>query len=234
MRSQRRPFTVETKRTRRYWVQPGPAATLPTDDLLNDPPTFGHFGTSGLENPAPEAGREEALALAAQVFGEPLGQPDLNVVTEPNGSLLLESLPASHRPRVLPDLLAIEREQSEATEAAKQRRVTRRPRAKMKGEAASAGRQQATLQFEAPDQSDQTAAEWGVELEPGAALRASVDPARTTAVRSLEVEFTPIHAPFTITEQRGQYSNSRKWVLPRSERWKERRLPRVCWDRSAR
>jgi hypothetical protein len=168
------------------------------------------------------------------VFGESAAaQPNPSDATLSEALVLAEPLLEPNKPRVLPDLLAVAREQSEATAAAKQRRVIRRPRAKAKGDGAAWDSQQATLRFEAPEHSDQTAAERGIEIEAGAALRASVDPAPTTDVRSLGVEFTPIRAPFTITEPRCQYSKSRKWILPRSERWKERRLPRVCWSRSA-
>src|SRR3712207_7752265 len=71
MRSQRRPFTVETKRTRRYWVQPSPTTTAPINPPSDDEPTLGFPCTAPPDGLGLEVGREEALALAAQVFGKP-------------------------------------------------------------------------------------------------------------------------------------------------------------------
>jgi hypothetical protein len=237
MRPQRRPFMVETKRTRRHSVQPNPAATLPADDLLSDALTFGRVGTSPLEDLAPEADREGALALAAQVFGEPLvAQPsssDLrDSLVSADGSLSAEAVP--HQPRVLPDLLAIARDQSEAAVAARPKRTTTRSKAKKKSEGALSGTRQAVLQFDTPEPSYETALEHGAELTAGAALGASLDPAQTSAVPSPGVGFTPIHPRVAVAASRGHRGKAKQWMLTRSERWKERRLPRVCWDKFAR
>src|SRR5688500_15628373 len=84
MRSQVRPFTVETKRTRRSLAEPSPTATTSNNHPLDDDLTFGRVGRPPPEDLAPEVSREGALALAAQVFGQP-------VVAQPNVTDLREA-----------------------------------------------------------------------------------------------------------------------------------------------
>jgi hypothetical protein len=238
MRSQVRPFTVETKRTRRSLAEPSPTATVSNNPPLNDDLSFGRVGRPPREDLAPEVSREGALALAAQVFGEPaVAQPnstDLRGSFVPaHGSLPAEPVP--NKPRVLPDLLAVAREQIEATEAAKPKRIATRSRGKTKGEGRLSNSQQAALQFDSFELSDETALEHDTEHAARAARGASLNPAPTSAMRSPDVGATPIHPPATGAAVRSYRRNaSTTWVLPRSMRWKERRLPRVCWDKFAR
>jgi hypothetical protein len=237
MRSQVRPFTVETKRTRRSLAEPSPTATAPNNYPLDDDLTFGRVGRPPREDLAPEVSREGALALAAQVFGEP-------VVAQPNSTDLRGSFgsadgtvpaePVPNKPRVLPDLLAIAREQIEAPEAVKPRRIAARSRGKRKGEGRLSNSQQAALQFDAPEHLDETALEYDTKRTARAALGASLDPAPTSAMRSPDVEITPTRPPPSGAAVRSHRRNTSTWMLPRSERWKERRLPRVCWNKFAR
>jgi hypothetical protein len=133
MRPLKRPFTVETKRTGRYWVQPRPTTTASISHHSDDQPRPRFLGTTPPEDLMPEAGREEALAMAAQVFGEPVAaQSYSSDVTGSEGPLSAEPAPEPQTPRVLPDLLAIARERSE-TEEAEKRRITRRSRSKREG-----------------------------------------------------------------------------------------------------
>src|SRR5688572_27139710 len=154
MRSQVRPFTVETKRTRRNPAEPSPTATVTNNHPSDDDLTFGRVSTSPREDLVPEVSREGALALAAQVFGEPVvAQPN---VTDLRGSFVpadgsLPAEPVPNKPRVLPDLLAIAREQIEATEAVKPKRIATRSRGKRKGDGASSRSRQAVLQFDSPE-----------------------------------------------------------------------------------
>jgi hypothetical protein len=237
MRSQVRPFRVETKRARRSLAEPNPSAPVSNDHSSDNDLTFGHVGRPPPEDLAPEVSREGALALAAQVFGEP-------VVAQPNPTDLRGSFgsadgtvpaePEPNKPRVLPDLLAIAREQIEATEAVKPRRIATRSRVKRKGDGASSRSQQAALQFDSPEQLDETALEHDTERTARAALGASLNPAPTSAVRSPDVGTTPICPPAIGAALRSHRRKASTWVLPRSERWKERRLPRVCWAKFAR
>src|SRR5688572_28448003 len=137
MRSQVRPFTVETKRTRRNPAEPSPTATVSNNHPLDDDLTFGRVGRLPREDLASEVSREGALALAAQVFGEPVvAQPNVTDLRgsfgSADGSVAAEPVP--NKPRVLPDLLAIAREQIEAPEAVKPRRIATQSRGKTKGE----------------------------------------------------------------------------------------------------
>jgi hypothetical protein len=237
MRSQVRPFRVETKRARRSLAEPNPSAPVSNDHSSDDDLTFGRVGRPPPEDLAPEVSREGALALAAQVFGEPVvAQPNVTDLRGPfvpaDGSLPAEPVP--NKPRVLPDLLAIARDQSEAAVAARPKRTTTRSKAKKKSEGALSGNRQAVLQFDTPEPSYQTALEHGAELTAGAALGASLDPAQTSAVPSPGVGFTPIHPRVTVAASRGHRGKAKQWMLPHIERWKERRLPRVCWDKFAR
>jgi len=110
-------LTVETKRTRRYWVHPSPTPTASINLSSDDEPTPPFLGVIPPEGPVAE-GREEALALAAQVFGEPVpAAPDPSDAMLADAPVLAEPLPGSRKPRVLPDLLATAREQSEAENA---------------------------------------------------------------------------------------------------------------------
>jgi hypothetical protein len=237
MRSQVRPFTVETKRARRSPAEPSPTATTSNNHPSDDDLTFGRVGRSAREDLAPEVSREGALALAAQVFGEP-------VVAQPNSADLrgsfgsadgsLPAEPVPNKPRVLPDLLAIAREQIEAPEAVKPRRIATRSRGKRKGEGRLSNSQQAALQFDSPELSDEAALEHGTERTARAARGGSLNPAPTSAMRSPDVGTTPIRPPAAEAAVRSHRRKASTWVLPRSERWKERRLPRVCWDKFAR
>jgi len=236
MRSRTRPFTIEIKRARRNLAQStSPAITA--DYLLEEDIAPERVGIAPFEDLAPETGRGEALALAAQVFGEPvLAQPnstDLRRSFVPADSSL-SAEPVPNKPRVLPDLLAIAREQIEATEAVKPRRIATRSRGKTKGEGASSPSRQAVLQFDSPKQSDETPLEHDTEPAARAARRASLNPALTSAMRSHDIETTPIRPPTSGAAVRSHRRNASTWGLPRSERWKERRLPRVCWDKFAR
>jgi hypothetical protein len=182
----------------------------------------------------PEAGREEALAMAAQVFGEPVAaQSYSSDVTGSEGPLSAEPAPEPQTPRVLPDLLAIARERSE-TEEAEKRRITRRSRSKREGQEPQPVSLQTALQFDEPDQPDHTAPERPAERVVGAALRASADPEPKTELSWPEIASTPIHLPFATADLRSRNGKAKKWILPRSERWKERRLPRACWDKPTR
>jgi hypothetical protein len=237
MRSQVRPFTVETKRTRRSLAEPNPSAPVSNNNPSDDDLTFGRAGTSPREDPAPEVSREGALALAAQVFGEP-------VVAQPNSTNLrgsfgsgdgsLPAEPVRNKPRVLPDLSAIAREQIQAAEAAEPRRIATRSRGKTKGEGASSRSRQAVLQFDSPEPSDETPLEHDTERTARASRGASLNAASTSATRSPDVGTTPMRPPATGAAVRSHRRKASTWVLPRSERWKERRLPRVCWDKFAR
>jgi hypothetical protein len=236
MRSQVRPFTVETKRTRRNLAEPSPTATASNNHPSDDDLSFGRVSTSPRQDLAPEVSREGALALAAQVFGE-------RTVARPNSSDLrgsfvpadawVPSEPVPNKPRVLPDLLAIAREQIEATEAVKPRRIITRSRGKRKSEGLS-NNQQAALQFDSSEHSDETALEHDTERTARAARGASLNSAPTSAMRAPNIGATPIHPPATGAAVRSHRRKASTWVLPRSERWKERRLPRVCWDKFAR
>ena len=236
MRSQVRPFTVETKRTRRNLAEPSPTATASNNHPSDDELTFGRVSTSRREDLVPEESREGALALAAQVFGEPVvAQPNVTDLRGSFGSAdgSLPSDPVPNKPRVLPDLLAIAREQIEATEAVKPKRIVTRSRGKRKGEGLS-NSQQAALQFDSPERPDETALEHGAELTARAARGASLNSAPTSAMWSPDVGATPIRPPAAGAAVRSHRRKASTWVLPRSERWKERRLPRVCWDKFAR
>jgi hypothetical protein len=232
MRSQVRPFTVETKRTRRNLAEPSPTATVSNNHPLDDDLTFGRVGTSPRENLAPEVSREGALALAAQVFGEPVvAQPNVTDLRGSFGSAdgSVPAEPVPNKSRVLPDLLAIAREQIEATEAVKPRRIATRSRVKRKGAGRLSNSQQATLQLDSPEQ-----LEHDTEHAARAARGASLNSATTSAMRSPDIGTTPIHPPATGAAVGSHRRKASTWVFPRSERWKERRLPRVCWDKFAR
>jgi hypothetical protein len=236
MRSQVRPFRVETKRARRSLAEPNPSAPVSNDHSSDDDLTFGCVGRPPPEDLAPEVSREGALALAAQVFGEP-------VVAQPNSTDLGGSFvpadgshpaePVPNKPRVLPDLSAIAREQIEAAEAAKPRRIAARSRGKRKSEGLSNIRQ-AALQSDSPEHSDETPLEHDTERTAPAALETSLNPAPKSAVQSPDVATTPIYAPPTGVAVRSRRRNGRTWMLPRSERWRERKLPRVCWNKFVR
>jgi hypothetical protein len=236
MRSQVRPFTVETKRTRTSLAEPSPTATASNNHPSDDELTFGRVGRPPPEDLAPEVSREGALALAAQVFGEP-------VVAQPNSTDLGGSFvpadgshpaePVPNKPRVLPDLSAIAREQIEAAEAAKPRRIAARPRGKRKSEGLSNIRQ-AALQSDSPEHSDETPLEHDTERTARASRGASLNAASTSATRSPDVGTTPMRPPAAGAAVGSHRRKASTWVLPRSERWKERRLPRVCWDKFAR
>jgi hypothetical protein len=236
MRSQVRPFMVETKRARRNPAELNPSATVSNDHPSDDDLTFGRGGTSPRENLAPEVSREGALALAAQVFGEPVvAQPNS---TDLRGSFvpadgLLPAEPVPNKPRVLPDLLAIARGQIEAAGAVKPKRIVTRSRGKRKSEGLS-NRQQASLQFDSPEHSDETPLEQATERTARATLGESLNPAPTSAMRSPDIGAAPIRPSATGATVRSHRRKASTWVLPRSERWKERRLPRVCWDKFAR
>ena len=237
MRSQVRPFTVETKRTRRSLAEPSPTATAPNNYPLDDDLTFGRVGRPPPEDLAPEVSREGALALAAQVFGEPVvAHPNSNDLrgsfVPADGSLPAE--PVRNKPRVLPDLSAIAREQIQAAEAAEPRRIATRSRGKRKSEGRLSNSQQAALQFDAPEHSDETALEHDSKRTARSALETSLNPAPTSAMRRPDVGTTLIRASAIGAAVRSRRRKASTWVLPRSVRWKERRLPRVCWDKFAR
>ena len=69
MRPQTRPFTVETKRTRRLLGQPGAADAASSGNGPDRPGAAEPAEAPVAEDLAPEAGRDAALALAARVFG---------------------------------------------------------------------------------------------------------------------------------------------------------------------
>jgi hypothetical protein len=237
MRSQVRPFTVETKRARRNLAEPSPTATASNNQPLDDDLTFGRVSTSPHEDLAPEVSREGALALAAQVFGEPVvARPNVTDLRGSFGSAdgSVPAEPVPNKPRVLPDLLAVAREQIEAAEAVKPKRIATRSRVKRKGEGRLSNCQQAALQFDSPEPSDETPLAHDTERTARAARGASLNSAPTSAMRSPDIGATPIHQPATGAALRSHRRHARTWVLPRSERWKERRLPRVCWDKFAR
>jgi hypothetical protein len=233
MRSQRRPFTVETKRTRRYWVQPSPTPTASISLSSDDEPTPRFLGVIPPEGLVPEAGREEALALAAQVFGESVAAaPDPSDAMLADAPVLAEPLPDSRKPRVLPDLLATAREQSEAEKAEKRPRITRRSKSNAVGQGTMPVDRQTAFRFEEPDQPDDTAPERDAERA-GAARRAPADAEPRTDLPS-KIASAPIYPAFAMASLGSRNGKATKWFLPRSERWKERRLPRVCWDKSRR
>lgn len=237
MRSQVRRFTVETKRARRNPAEPGPTATASNNHSSDDDLTLGRVGTSPLEDLAPEVSREGALALAAQVFGEPVvAQPNVTDLRGSFGSAdgSVPAEPVPNKPRVLPDLLAVAREQIEATEAVKPKRIAARSRGKRKGAGRLSNSQQAALQFDSPEPSDETPLEHDTERTARAALGTSLNSAPTSAMRSPDVGAAPIRPPATGAAVGSHRRKASTWVFPRSERWKERRLPRVCWDKFAR
>ena len=197
MRPQARPFTVEIKSRKRSaeaasidsrddWVDLAPSDDLPERDVYAD-----------LGDGAPPS---DARRAAEKLFGRFVVEQK-PVPTQVASEAVVPTAPEPVAPvRVLPDLLAVAREEERrAGEAPKQKRAakgagTTKPRKKI---------EQARTQF-------------GVRfIDP---------PAQPSGMLNG-------HAEAALALSRRSKAPASK--LPPGQRWRERRLPRVCWDRGA-
>jgi hypothetical protein len=208
MKPQTRPFTVEIKRTRRQLAQPSRPAPPFSDHRLEG--ELLSKGTPVVPTPD-DQGVQEALQFAAQVFGRettsliPTGGTDARTPVTPSACGAVEV----RKPRVLPDLSAVALEQNPPA------RVVRR-----RSSSAKRTRQAALLEdVMAPD------AQFDTDRQ---------DPEPLPLVGKSEQLASPPPVATAPSSGAGLHGRPANAKLLRSERWKERRLPRVCWDRRKR
>ena len=195
MRPQARPFTVEIKSRKRSaeaasidsrddWVDLAPSDDLPERDVYAD-----------LGDGAPPS---DARRAAEKLFGRFVVEQK-PVPTQVASEAVVPTAPEPVAPvRVLPDLLAVAREEERrAGEASKPKRAA-------KGIGTTKPRKT----------SEQARTQVGV--------RAIDPPAQPSGMLNG-------HAEAALALSRRSKAPASK--LPPGQRWKERRLPRVCWDR---
>ena len=197
MRPQARPFTVEIKSRKRSaeaasidsrydWVDLAPSDDLPERDVYAD-----------LGDGAPPS---DARRAAEKLFGRFVVEQK-PVPTQVASEAVVPTAPEPVAPvRVLPDLLAVAREEERrAGEASKPKRAA-------KGIGTTKPRKT----------SEQARTQVGV--------RAIDPPAQPSGMLNG-------HAEAALALSRRSKAPASK--LPPGQRWRERRLPRVCWDRGA-
>ncbi len=216
MKRQQRPFSVEIKNPRKQSrptsLSSARAPEMWTDPFPEDVPERDVYEDLIAED------KGDALREAEKVFSR-LMEPtpdstnaELVQAPEPVGAL--QEIPAQTElpvPRVLPDLLARSRteEQLPRADQSVSQRSSRRAGPTTKPRQNEPAPQQAALDLfsEVPSPSE------SIEAEP---LHDPTSPSSPT--------------PPT-TGQGRPLRNRRDQSIPPGERWKERRLPRVCWDR---
>jgi hypothetical protein len=180
-------------------------ASLRRDDWLGFLPPDQLPGLNTDEELAPVAPHDQqALREASKAFG-PCGYPP--VAAQPTPGALLAIDPQAQTRRVLPDLVAAAREQ-ERNEI-----LTRPPPRRKRARKAPTPK---ALKMTPEDE----------------ALRVGEDePAPSTEQTSCVTPALPRASQLAVRlNQATDRTGSR---LRRGERWKERRLPRVCWERHA-
>ena len=222
MKLQSRPFTVEIKRTRRQVVQNTATSTFSVIDHRPEPDVPSGRG-------AETSAYSEALRFAAQVFGG-AGRLTLSssvsgpVQTGTSPAASLSDEPGSRSQRILPDLLAAERVEEHAPKPVRKRRSSDKqanrlvnltedvvmPIADWVDTDRFEPKHVRMVEIRQPVSSNTPAGRASASGEPGRTVKRVGAQART----ALRLQRKPAHSK-----------------LPRSERWKERRLPQVCWDR---
>ena len=198
MRPQARPFTVEIK-SRKRSTEPAMAASFDSrDDWVDlassdDLPERDIYADLGDGAPPSEARRQ-----AEKLFGRFVADPK-PVPTQVASEAAVPTAPEPVAPvRVLPDLLAVAREEERrAGEAPKPKRAAKGAGATKPGKKIEQARTQVGLQV----------------IDP---------PAQPSGMSNGYAE-----AALALS-RRGKAPASK---LPPGQRWKERRLPRVCWAR---
>lgn len=222
MRPKTRPFMVEIRRAKKHPTQ-RPAAEYKAEEaplpawpvVPHDVPT----GTS--ESSSRRAHRVAVRAFALPEWDVLRSQPQLRPVPE-SWPISPEDKP--QKPRVLPDLRVKAETKEAVTDTA--RRLSGRSRKPAKKPA----RKEVML---LPDHQPDVPAGDRSE-QPTSTLRSGAPGETVSQEGSGAPEVgtgvgTPKHAQAALHLSR-RYKSSRR-RLPRGERWKERRLPRVCWDR---
>ena len=204
MRPQARQFSVEIK-SRKRPTSPAIAASAPSPndwvDLIPPDDVPERVVHEDLTNAEPQS---EARRDAERVFARLNGGgPPSRTQDEPTERQAASSAPEPASPRVLPDLIAAAREE-ERTKIEKPKR-SRAPKSATKLPKVTRPK------------------------KPKSARRA-VEQTQTAPSHSAASSPAPtVHAQAAASKSRRSLGGSKS--LPRGQRWKERRLPRVCWDR---
>jgi hypothetical protein len=204
MRPQTRPFAIEIKNRRRS-AQRATAAIPQARSPWSNPVPGDLPELVPHRDVTPTASSEHALREASRVFG---GGAEVTEPEQEPGLAAAAVQPRAPIPRVLPDLVAAAREQERdqitALEARRPRRASSPKPRRNPGPLGKVRR--ASI----------VASEAAVPALP--AVDDQPSPTSPPSRRG--------HAELRPSRIRGAGSK-----LPRGERWKERRLPRVCWDR---
>ena len=202
MRPQARPFSVEIKSRKRQTPLAIPASAAGHDDWIDAIPPDDVPERDVHEDLAGPAAQSEARREAERVFARLADDaPPAETRDEAASADAPAPVPEAPAARVLPDLLAAAREQ-ERLKAEKPKR-TRAP----KGTKVKRSRK---------------------TKSPELRVEQPAPAASEPATRSAPVPTA--HAQAAVSRsRRGGLQNTKR--LPRGQRWKERRLPRVCWDR---
>lgn len=229
-----RPFVVETKRTKTA------ASKVAREHPVQPEPVTSPGQISA--RPQPDSADGElalALDMAAQVFGSPrLVTPEAGEsLASEAGPIKIGSSDSEAKPqglRVLPDLLALAREKRVLAEVSVH--ASKRQR-KAKAEGSDVLQAGHTLKKPAlqPDPQIAIASARDVSIvatddeATNPLLNATMaDSTSAQSVSSSELIASQTRAALRLMQC------PRQSTLPRGERWRERRLPQVCWKRSKR
>ncbi|HEY8380552.1 MAG TPA: hypothetical protein VIL09_00235 [Microvirga sp.] len=241
MKRQTRPFAVEIKRSKSP-LSDEQERTVPAP--ARDPDAARLDQKSEMA----DGGLAQALEMAAQVFGAPRPPTQPAEPRQPEADeLIVGSSPEPIAPqsaRLLPDLLALAREERAAIDRSPRRTSTKRQAtdASPQGETIPRERKAVRKPFRAPEViiADSRHDDVGESVRPEAippqtdgthAMTARLRTSGTQRNAATSTQGVPARASARARSALRKWNGSSRSELPRGERWKERRLPRVCWKR---